>query len=44
MQNQAPKPSNTESGPIDDYYMDDIDYNEDNYTKNTNKKKQWDNM
>ncbi len=44
IQNQAPKPSSTESGPIDDYDMDDIDYNENNYTKNTNKKKQWDNM
>ena len=44
MQNQAPKPTSTESGPIDDYDMDDIDYDENNYTKNTNKKKQWDNM
>ena len=29
---------------IEHYDMDDIDYDENNYTKNTNKKKQWDNM
>ena len=44
MQNQAPKPQDSDSGPIDNSYdenfydVNDVDFNENNFIKNKNRR------